>query len=121
MVDSTVTFRASLGWIQGLDDGRVHPLGIVGLQDSEFGRPELFVVASLTEHIVAVWKKYWIVKIKVNYYLGLQFFVSINLNGPNETICMCYMEYKFWYKTNHTWKITMQIMFSKPLQLLKYM
>ncbi len=54
MVDSPVTFRTSLGWIQGLDDGRVHPLGVVGLQDSEFGRPELFVVASLAEHIVTV-------------------------------------------------------------------
>jgi hypothetical protein len=58
MVDSTVTFWASLGWIQGLDDGRVHPLRVVGLQDSEFGRSELFVVASLAEHVIAVWKKY---------------------------------------------------------------
>ena len=54
MIDGTLALGAALGRVSRLDDGRVHPLRVIGLQDPEFGRPEELSVAGFAANVVAV-------------------------------------------------------------------
>ena len=54
MIDGTLALGAALGRVSRLDDGRVHPLRVIGLQDPEFGRAEALVIARLAEDVFAI-------------------------------------------------------------------